>query len=231
MAKVVIDPICVSLSVNDIPLSAINLNLANWIHTYLRQVLNANEIEMTRTTNEVCVVPIETRLGIASKSDVQVIVSVGADNFSTDTTVNGFEIFHGGSSNGISLANGVFQQTANLRTKWNLGVRFGGPVQVSFDFAMITDTIAPAVLVMPGFMSNATDFNALTNYNFQQEFGFAIAQAISSYLGLGTLSFEETTPSPIPEPTPTTAPISPLPFLIAGAAVLGIVIAMLVTKK
>lgn len=210
MARVVIDPMCVGITERGVPFDVVNLRLGNWVRDFLRQVLPENEIAMTMTSSAECPVPITRRLTIANQPDVEVIVSIGLNNFPADTSVNGFEMFHAGTTGGINLATAIFQANAPLRSKWGLGVRRGGPAVLDFDFPMITDTRAPATMVLPGFISNIDDFNALSNVNFQKEFGFYTAQGIANYLGLGTITFEFEEMPEEPEPIPP-VPVPPVP--------------------
>lgn len=225
MAKIVIDAICNDAIIEGVPISGVNLQLAKNIYNYLLQVISADQIVMTRADSLVCPLSLESRLALANQSDVQLIVSVGVDSV-VDTTVNGFEVIRGASAGAESVSNGIVQNATNLMTKWGLALK---GISISSTLSMIINTAAPSVMVMPGFYSNAHDFNIVINYDFQKEFGFAVAQAIATYLGLGIIEF---TPSTTPTPAPTeVGKVSALPLIIAGAAIAGLIAAIFLSKK
>lgn len=227
MAKVVINPVCADVTIGGVPFNALNLNLAKAVHDYLVQVIPDNQIIMTRTNSTVCPIDSTQAEAIANADDVQLVVSVGVDN-ADDTTAAGMEVFDSGSENSIPFANSMFAATADLRTKWNLNARFGGAAVLTTYF-MLTKVTKPTILVMAGMMSNANDFNVLTNYNFQKDFGFAVAQAISTQLGLGTLQQNPITLPPTPTPVPSAK--SYTPWIIGGIAGLGLVAILVLTGR
>lgn len=203
MPKIVIDPKCIGLSVNSIPFDDVILNLSNSVRSYLAQVLPAENIIMTRTSSSVCPLDNATRVAIANQSDVSAVISIGVDVNADNPTYNGMIVYTSGTAERLNFATAIINGTADLRTKWNLGLPYTAP-QPSTAFRMVTDvpTNVPSAVIMAGLISNTNDVDILVNYNFQKDFGFYVAKSIAAYLGLGTIVQSEITEPQIMNPPP-----------------------------
>ena len=148
-----------------------NLRITKLISQRLQNC--GQKVVMTRSTDEY--VTLGNRSNISNKNNADIFVSLHR-NWSENPSANGVENFvhPTASANTRSYAQTILNKIAAVGVQSNRGVS-------SANFAVLRDTVAPAVLVELGFISNITD-NIMFDKNLDA-YARAIADGILQSLG------------------------------------------------
>ena len=142
----------------------------------VRDLLQAQgqRVVMTRSTD--IFVPLEERSAISNRSNADIFVSLHRNAFS-NSAANGVETLVHTNATAIERRNAqtVHNEIINAGVQGDRGV-------ITANFAVLRDTIAPAMMVELGFISNARD-NQLFD-QFFDAYAEAIARGIMASLGL-----------------------------------------------
>lgn len=151
----------------------INLAVAKYLQTELKR--QGFDVMMSRTSD--VTKSLKERTSEANKWGADIVVS-NHSNAHPRNIIHGTETYvykYGFKSE--MLANNVqINLVSTLGTK-NRGVKEG-------NFAMVRDTVAPAILVELGFISNEEDCAKLMTATYQKECAVAICKGICKYFGV-----------------------------------------------
>lgn len=146
-----------------------NLNLA--IAEHLAIELSSYQPIMTRRSD--VFVELEERANIANRNHANLFISIHC-NAADDTNAHGVEVWYcEGSVKGRHVADCVMNRLAKLGLK-SRGTKAGG-------FAVLKQTICPAILVECGFMSNTQDLEWLDHGSNRIKIAEAIAGGVFEY--------------------------------------------------
>lgn len=146
----------------------------------------------TRTTD--VFIPLLERSNISNRANADLFVSIHR-NASTNSSANGVEnwVYTNPSQKAVAAANLVLNRVVSAGVQNNRGLQYGV-------FSVLRHTVAPAMLLEMGFISNTED-NRLFDTRFDA-YATAIASGILSSLGISCsgVNAPGTTPPPTPEP-------------------------------
>lgn len=163
-------------SADGTPEAGLNLAVAKMVESGLREA--GFTVIMTRTNNDAIGKDkrkdMEARRAIMRKEEVAAIVSVHMNKF-RDTTIHGPMAFYmKGSEEGMRLATCVIESVClsinNPKRPANPG-----------DYFVLRESIAPAVIIECGFLSNASDAQLLQDKTHQQKLSDGIVAGIAAY--------------------------------------------------
>ena len=151
----------------------------------------------TRTTD--VFIPLVERSNISNRARADLFISVHR-NASVNPAAHGVEnwVFTTPSARSLDAATRVLNNVVAAGVQSNRGIKRG-------NFAVLRNTIAPAMLFEYGFISNAED-NRLFDANFDA-YARATANGIMEHLGIRCGA----TPPVTPPPTPPVPPVTPTP--------------------
>jgi len=149
------------------------------------------------TRNTDVFVPLLERSNISNRANADLFVSIHR-NASVNPSANGVEnwVHTSASQRAVAAANLVLSRIVSAGVQSNRGLQYG-------NFSVLRHTVAPAMLLEMGFISNAED-NRLFDEKFN-DYAHAIASGILSSLG------QTCRGTPLPPTPPTTPEIIPPP--------------------
>ena len=148
-----------------------NLNMALAVQKKLQQ--QGQQVIMTRNTDTF--IPLEERSAISNRNNADMFVSIHRNAFS-NISANGVETFVQRNSPPINTtyAENVHSEIVKAGVQTDRGVKQG-------DYSVLRNTVAPAMLLELGFLTNARD-NQLFDQNFDA-YATAITVGILKSLG------------------------------------------------
>ncbi len=154
--------------------SELNLEVAKLVEEYLRD----NKIHVTMTRSKDVFLELAQRVEISNKISPDAFVSIH-HNASLKEGIKGVET-HWYRDESVSLAKTVHAQIASSKNMKDWDTLDRGLCKSQF--YVINHTVAPAILVEVGFISNKEELERLKNKKYQKEEAKAIADGIIKYL-------------------------------------------------
>ncbi len=151
---------------------AVNLDVA----LQLRKLLEANNINVLMTRENDTGLELAWRASLLNKGNCDLVVSIHCN--SAEVVANYVATFIVGEGGKAQIAATLIQRRLVETTGWP-----DGGVRVA-NFAILRDTIAPAVLVEMGFISNPEQEEWLSNTANRGKLASAIAKGICDFLGI-----------------------------------------------
>lgn len=153
-----------------------NRDVVSRIKNYLEN--HGIEIILTAPTDED--ISLTKRVNISNIAKADIFVSIHANAYGSEwNTANGWEIYHSqGSVKGKKLADYIHKESVPF-----LGLRDRG-IKTTTDFTVVRQTIAPAVLIEHGFMTNKAECELLKSDEFREKCAIADAKGILKYFNI-----------------------------------------------
>ena len=162
----------------------------------LKKILEAHGVKVVLTCKDDADISLSRRAEIANNSDADIFVSIHANAHGTTwNSANGWEIY-------VCSMKGKAAQLAEKIRKHSikdLGLKDRGVKTANF--AVLINTLMPAVLIEHGFYTNKEECAKLKSDSFRQKCAVADAKGILEYLGItykGETKAETTTNSKFP---------------------------------
>lgn len=143
----------------------------------LQSMLTDDSATVVMTRNDDVAVSLENRVAIANNAGVTIFVSTHLNSFS-DPAANGTETYaYQSGGNSQTLATYIQNELIDHLGRFNRGVKYAG-------YYVIKYTSMPAALSEGLFVSNATEFNLISQASTRQEHALGVYHAICSYFGV-----------------------------------------------
>ncbi|MBQ3107600.1 MAG: N-acetylmuramoyl-L-alanine amidase [Firmicutes bacterium] len=144
----------------------------------VRTILENNGYGVLLTRDDDSEVGLYERTELCNESEAQVFLSIHANAFESDLSVNGISTWYNGETNEENkIFAGLVQNHASLAT----GARNRG-LSEDDELIVIRETNVPCCLIEIGFMSNETELANLVSDDYQQKLAQGLADAIMEYL-------------------------------------------------
>ena len=163
-----------------------DINLA--ISLYLKEILEEKKcnVIMTREddtglyadsdTNKKNV-DLRKRVEIMNQDQVDLIVSIHQNSFSSESSKGAQVFYQTSSSSGEILAKKLQEQLVSSLGTWN-----HRQAKANSDYYILRKTIKTAVIVECGFLSNAEEAEKLCDKDYERQVAWAIARGILDYI-------------------------------------------------
>ena len=173
----------------------LNLKVATKVENKLKE--KGIQVKMSRTSDTF--ISLSDRASMANSYGADVFVSIH-QNAADAASANGIETFyHTDKSNHKQYSSGIQSNVIKETSARDRGVK-------SANFAVLRETVMPAVLFESGFITNEVESNNLANPAYQDNLATGIADGVEKYLKENIKLTQD--PSTEPE-TPPTDPETP----------------------